>query len=296
MEKEFSFITLSYDHERYIIDHLESIKVLIQKYGKDRCINYIFADDASMDGTVHVVKKWLEKNRSLFCSVKIIEHETNVGIVKNLMDAIGICETDNYKFLGGDDKYGTSNIFKLVDDAGDSLWITPTIPFGTFSKKQINAADRNFSLLEYANSKGKVKQLMGIKNIFHAPGVFIPGKYLKEKQFVKYIREFHYIEDYPMWHYLLYEKNVDIVISRQPYIYYRYGSGVSTKKKEDSFSPYIEERKRIFNRFQLKMYLYPKIINPYAYYIFFLQCIIWLKYHVFSKKTQKNSAILEERE
>ncbi len=277
MKKEFSFITLSYNHEMYIIEHLESIKALIDRYGKGRCINYILADDASFDCTVGIVKKWIELNGSIFSSVKIIEHKDNVGIVRNLMDAIEACQNDNYKFLGGDDKYVVSNIFKLVDDAGDKLWITPTIPFGSFNKKQVNAANRNFSLLKYAYSRGKVKEIMEIKNIFPAPGVFIPGKYLKEKQFAEYIREFHYIEDYPMWHYLLYDKNLDIAVSKKPYICYRYGSGVSTKKREDCFSPYIEERRKIFNRFRLKMYLYPKVINPYAYYIFFLQCIIRLK-------------------
>lgn len=64
--KEFTFFTLSFNQEKYIIQHLESIKYQIETYGAEYLIHYIICDDSSSDKTIYYAKKWLERNKRLF--------------------------------------------------------------------------------------------------------------------------------------------------------------------------------------------------------------------------------------
>ena len=103
--KEFTFIVITYNQEQYVVEHLNSIKNLIELYGKDMSIDLVHADDKSRDGTVEVVRKWLDQNRDLFRNVTVIEREKNVGTIRNIKSAIEATKTEQFKFLAGDDKY-----------------------------------------------------------------------------------------------------------------------------------------------------------------------------------------------
>ena len=69
--KEFTFAAITYNHSDCIIEHLESLKKLVQKYGRVYLNNLIISDDASKDNTVELAKKWIEQNRSLFNDAKV---------------------------------------------------------------------------------------------------------------------------------------------------------------------------------------------------------------------------------
>lgn len=77
---EFTFCVLSYNHEKYILETLESIKFLVKNYGGKLKINLIIGDDCSDDNTAAIIDFWLQKNRVLFYKIvffqmiKILEH------------------------------------------------------------------------------------------------------------------------------------------------------------------------------------------------------------------------------
>ena len=58
----FTFISITYNHEKYIIEHLESIKYQILQYGKNEKVCFILSDDCSTDNTLLITQQWLKIN------------------------------------------------------------------------------------------------------------------------------------------------------------------------------------------------------------------------------------------
>ncbi len=264
MIKEFTFISIAYNHEKYIRDHLDSIKGLILFYGKDMKIDLIFSDDHSADHTLHIARDWLEENRSLFRSVEILESEENQGIVSSIVRSIKKCKTREFKFLAGDDLYYTNNIFELFNNELDSLVITPLLPIwedGFHSTGIISY----FKILAYAKDKEKLLWLMRYDNFISAPGAFPPCSILRSEEYLQFISQYRDIEDIPTWQYLLFVKKVRAEILFCPYVQYRIGSGISTNTESPARKRFYKERDQIIRQYRLRRYRYPKYLNIYRY-------------------------------
>ena len=54
--RDFTFIVITYNHEEFILEHLESIKFLINHYGHGINFTISVADDASKDNTLLTFK------------------------------------------------------------------------------------------------------------------------------------------------------------------------------------------------------------------------------------------------
>ena len=264
MIKEFTFISIAYNHETYIKDHLDSIKGLILFYGKEINIDLIFSDDHSVDHTLKIAGDWIEENRSLFRSVEILKSEENQGIVSSIVRSIKKCKTKEFKFLAGDDLYYTNNIFELFNKESDSLVITPLLPVceeGFHSTGMI----RYFKLLAYAKKKEKLLWLMRYDNFISAPGTFPPCSILSSKEYLQFISQYRDIEDIPTWQYLLFVKKVQTEIIFCPYVQYRIGSGISTNTESPARKRFCKERDQIIRQYKLRRYRYPKYLNIYRY-------------------------------
>lgn len=262
---EFTFIVTTYNHENFIIEHLESIKNLINLYGKEMEIDLIVADDCSTDNTINILNEWLRENRYLFRNVLIIENKENIGTIKNILNAINNVKTEYFKESAGDDKYYTNNIFELYEP---NVWyISPIIPFGSNSIK-IDTLKTNYKFLLNANTKDKMKKLLRYKCLIPAPGVFLDSSIYREEKLKEFLYNFKLIEDYPTWYYLLNIRKEKIIIRvlTKPYVCYRVGSGISTNKdSEIEYSNYLEEVKNVNKKVNQKLDKYPKFINPYKY-------------------------------
>ena len=279
MLNEFTFMVVAYNHEEYIEEHLDSIVSIIRTYGKNVSCDLVICDDASHDNTIKVINKWILSNRENFREIYFSMHKTNQGLVRNLIDGIKIIKTKEFKFLAGDDKYALSDLFGVYDYLDGKIGISNVIPFGEYTKKQYTLAMNNFNMCRCLKNAKRIGDVLNIKNIFLAPGVFIPGDLIKCEEFYNFMSEFNYIEDYPMWQYLINIKKNGIKVLETKYVFYRYGNGVSTNNKSKN-NRYISERDRIYKRFNTRMYILPKVINPYAYYYFLLNtyCKIYSKY------------------
>lgn len=269
----FTFVTLSYNQENEIEQHLESIKRIIVKYGKGISISYILCDDCSKDRTVDVVIDWIKRN-PLFQSVKISKNSINIGTVNNYIQAVSMVETEDFKILAGDDMYGFFNIFALYDSLGDSLLFTPITPFGQAEQRRLKLFENNFRLLMYMYKKGCVANSICFTNLIPAPGVFYKLSLIKDKNLIDFLMQFKYIEDYPLFYYLIQKKHVNVIIDNHSYIYYRLGSGVSTNLSSSIHKDYLQDRKRITMLIKPKLDIMPKYINPYRYYFKLLRVII----------------------
>ena len=105
-----SFIVISYQHEKYIADCLESI---VRQTFTD--IEFLYLDDASKDRTFQIASAYREKLESRFRRVVYIENNENEGLVKNLNRLIPLCEGKYVKFLAADDFMIGDGIEKSVD-------------------------------------------------------------------------------------------------------------------------------------------------------------------------------------
>ncbi|WP_288927434.1 glycosyltransferase, partial [uncultured Trichococcus sp.] len=61
----FTFVAITYNHEKYIIEHLESIKYQIENFSKGKQVNLVISDDGSMDNTMLYAQQWIERNKYL---------------------------------------------------------------------------------------------------------------------------------------------------------------------------------------------------------------------------------------
>lgn len=258
--KEFTFIALTYNHEEYIVEHLDSIKYLIETFGRDIKCDLIIADDVSKDQTIDVVERWLENEKNLFREVQIIKRKKNIGTIRNIQDAITRTKTKAFKFLAGDDKYYINNIFELFRE--EAFIITPILP--TNSNAYPNFKN-SYRLLLAHNSVEKMRKLLRYECHIPAPGVFVSADYYRDPSLWDALMKFRLIEDYPSWYYIFNHYNdMNLKIETRPYICYRIGSGVSSDSSPSS-GVYSQEKKDVYTYVKNKLVFMPKYINVYRY-------------------------------
>ncbi len=114
-KKSFAFLVLTYNHERFILEHLESIKYLVQTHGEDIEIDLILNDDQSEDQTQSIVDGWLDINIGLFRQVRRIYNSKNLGTCASLNNMLNHVVADRCKITAGDDVYSFENIFELTN-------------------------------------------------------------------------------------------------------------------------------------------------------------------------------------
>lgn len=267
----FTFVVVTYNHEEFIDEHLESIKNIVDKFGKNYKTELIISDDNSRDATIKKCEEWLNKNTDLFDNYNISINDENIGTVNNVIKAINLVETNDFKLLAGDDKYKLFDIYSLYKNLNDKILITHVESFGEYDEFLRMEVDIRFEVLNKMFKRNRLDSFVQIDNYIAAPGVFIPCHYLRDKFFQDFLSDFFLIEDYPMWIYLIVIKNIDIIVEDVCYIAYRICSGVSTSDNNEARRKYVEERNYIYKRFKIKNYILPKYINPYRYWLFFLR-------------------------
>ncbi len=260
---EFTFVTLSYNQDKYIEEHLNSIKYLIKRYGKGIDIHYLLIDDHSKDTTVDTADKWLKDNPDLFCETEIYVKEENKGTVDSFVTALKKIKTSHAKILGGDDKYFHNNVFEIYSHIKNRVLVTPPVVFGATGSSTAKDCRMRYKLFRLFRSNKWIKWIMKFENTICAPAAFYDISLVKNQDFYEFIQQFKFVEDYPMWRYLLDKENCEFVHFDKPFIYYRVGSGVSTGSQKPS--AYIEDRKVQQKKLDPLAIREPKAINPYRY-------------------------------
>ena len=226
--KEFTFICVSYNQEKLITEHLDSIKQIVESFGGGIENDLLVADDFSKDNTAEVARKWIEENKSFFRRAEVLPTDANMGTVKNLYRAIDSCDTEEFKILAGDDKYNNYDIYSVYDKIGDEIVVTPVLPFGDLGddpKKLINSFKMSYRTAMAYNAKNKLGKLLIFRNYLFAPGVFVPSKFWRDGEVRELLSNFTYIEDIPMWMKLIYDRKTPVRFEPVPYVSYRVDAG-----------------------------------------------------------------------
>jgi hypothetical protein len=281
----FTFATLTYNHERYIIEHLESIKYQIEVYGQNEKFNLIICDDYSTDNTIELVELWRELNLDLFNEFLVLRSSYNQGIVQNYLKATENIKTAAYKLLAGDDLYYNNNIFDVISEIDRyDVYFTPII---SFDDDVVFKSNEFYFALVY-NTYRRIRIMLNYRNIFNAPGAFLNSRIALDKDLRSCISKYKWIEDLPTWHYLFYyRENLVYGISKKPYILYRSSHGISTSTLNNKNSAFEIERLQMFKDLNMTLYTNSSKFNPHR--------LIWklinIKMKLFDLKF--NSSIIE---
>jgi hypothetical protein len=220
MRKNICFVSLSYNHEKFILLHFESIKYQIEKYSKN-LVDLIYIDDNSKDDTFKIGEQWVKKNRNLFDKVQIIKNSTNLANVGNYLKAINLikeCKYERFKILSTDDLFGPFNIIDFLEGLDEkTLTFTPTIRL-IKDKVYISKNIINYSKSYTHNALAK-KLSKG--NFIEAPGAFISIDLINKEDYFSYLRDYYILEDYSSWIYLSNNKSIPFRFISIPFVFYR---------------------------------------------------------------------------
>ncbi|MCK9216989.1 MAG: glycosyltransferase [Firmicutes bacterium] len=96
IKPKISVCVITYNHEKYIRDAIESI--LAQNVLND--LEIVICDDNSNDGTYRICKSYLNKFPSI---IKLYKNNNNIGAIPNWVKALELCSGEYIAICEGDD-------------------------------------------------------------------------------------------------------------------------------------------------------------------------------------------------
>jgi glycosyltransferase involved in cell wall biosynthesis len=195
----FTFLVVTYNHQDYILEHLESIKYLVLSYGAGIDVDVIINDDCSRDNTCTLVDKWLQLNAALFRSVKTIYNPSNLGTCASVNNMLKHMVADNCKLTAGDDVYSFENIFDLTQH---DLDVAMTSGRALYLTDDVLSVDRLSNIL--ATATQVIYQNDSLLHRFkhfsynNAPNLFYATECLLHPKVRAYLERFDVMEDWPL--------------------------------------------------------------------------------------------------
>jgi glycosyltransferase involved in cell wall biosynthesis len=195
----FAFIVIAYNHEEYILEHLESIKFQVVTYGANLDVDVIVNDDCSQDKTRALIDRWFATNRDLFKNVEFIYNPKNLGTSASVANALDHMTTARCKLTAGDDVYSYENIFDLSHCAPDVSMLTGRVLYLYGSDVQFHAFSNHFETATQAVYE-KAVPLYRFKHysFTNAPNLVYSVKCLMDRKVRDYLKLFDVVEDWPI--------------------------------------------------------------------------------------------------
>lgn len=288
MKKKFIFAVITYNHESYIIEHMESIKFLILTYGKDMSFKLVLADDGSKDRTVEVLKSWLERNNSLFEEVVIIADGVNRGTCVNYTNLWPHIDSNLFKITAGDDVYSYVNLFEHAESLEKYDYISG-MPLLLIDGKIVESKSTIFHTIatKYIFKNKPFRSRLQEISVMNTPNLLYSSKFIHNKQIEEFIKTYKVTEDLPMMVKVTEEyEDVSFHQLDDVLVYYRRTSGSTYLIRENDFNSdkviifkhMISRETGFFKRLLLKNRLWcyesksrwsKKFFNLNYYYYFF---------------------------
>jgi hypothetical protein len=199
MKDSFSFLSLIYNQEKYIIEHLESVKYLVLTYAANINVDLIINDDASSDSTTLLVDAWLISNHHIFRHVTKIYNKVNIGTVASLNNIIKPNRAERWKIGAGDDVYSFENIFENTAHDNNTAFVSG-FPLYIYDG-EIRSNKISNLLITATQEVYKNKTLLyRFKHTSYnnAPSMTYSMKCLNNQNVIEYISKFKIIEDWPL--------------------------------------------------------------------------------------------------
>ncbi len=195
----FAFLVVTYNHQDYILEHLESIKYLVQTHGTTWDVDLIVNDDASHDNTRTLVDRWLLENRTIFRNVKILYNSKNLGTCASVNNMLAHMVADRCKLTAGDDVYSYENIFELTAHESNTSMVSGRALYlqgDELSLDQINNTLATATQAIYQNKS----LLHRFKHLSYnnAPNLLYSTECLLNPKVREFLQRFDVVEDWPL--------------------------------------------------------------------------------------------------
>jgi hypothetical protein len=285
--KKFVFGVITYNHEKYIIEHLESIKYLIESYGKNFYFKLVVADDGSNDLSIVLINLWLEQNKYLFKEVKILADGVNRGTCINYTNLWSHIDSPLFKITAGDDVYSYVNLFKIAEDLNHFDYISG-VPLLLVDGEILSSWSTIFHTFatKYIFLKKDFKDRLSEISVMNTPNLIYSFRFIRSKAISDFIRKFKVTEDFPMMVKVAEEfQNVKFHQLDEVLVYYRRTTGSTYLVREDDFSL---DKLAIFNyllkneKTWFKRFLLSNRVWCYKSKNFFLKRCLNLNYFIYS--------------
>jgi glycosyltransferase involved in cell wall biosynthesis len=288
----FAFLVITFNHQDFILEHLESIKYLVKTYGSKINVDIIINDDCSSDQTRKLVDLWLAVNKQIFRHIKTIYNQKNIGTCASVNNMLMYMKAERCKLTAGDDVYSFENIFELTKYRPDE---------GMLSGRALYLCGNALTNDPIANTLATVTQGIYHNNTLlhrfkhfsynNAANLLYATECLLNLNVRKYMLQFDVVEDWPLQLAIAREfPELRFKLIDQVLVYYRRTPGstyiIANKRfKSDKNKIYIDlinneksllERIRLISRkrcFNSNNGLANKILNIDTY--FFLISIIF---------------------
>lgn len=299
VEKTFSFCILAYNHENYILEHLESIKFLVENHAKEIKVQLVINDDFSFDNTVNLIEGWLSINGSKFNSIVRLYNKVNLGTCKSLLNVLESVNTDFIKITAGDDVYSYENIFEMTDFPESSI-IVSGLPLdlrnNIVSEKKKDIYMIVSSYFIYKN-KSILSRFKWPSNN-NAPNIMYNLNSLKNSNVINYLSKFDVVEDWPIQ--IALSENYPagkFTLINKVFTYYRRTQGstyivAGSRFSNDQIGIYedlISKEKNLFKRVLLKNRLFcfkinNKFLKKFLNLNLYIYMVLFLVYYFRVKK------------
>lgn len=198
-DNKFTFMVLAFNHQNYIIEHLESIKYLVEFHGSNWEVELIISDDCSTDNTLELIRSWTYKNKIFFSKVEIIANQINQGTCACVINMLQFVNIQKCKLTAGDDIYSFENIFELskMDKSvgimsGRVLYLTDD----RLNKQKLSTFLESATDIIYRNSSMYNRFVNFSFN--NAPNIIYKTRCLTELATFEYLKNFDVVEDWPI--------------------------------------------------------------------------------------------------
>lgn len=184
-----SVIVITYNSSKYVIETLESV---YQQTYTD--IELIVSDDCSIDDTLCICERWLEKHKTRFTRAEVIQTPSNGGICRNYNFALEHANGEWIKYIAGDDLLEDNCIERFVAN------IKPNIYLYTCTTKHLQNETGDIQLYNtripdasaWKQARFMLKYLYGI----NGPTIFVERQHLL--QVGGFEEKYPMIEDWPI--------------------------------------------------------------------------------------------------
>ena len=199
MISDFTFCILAYNHSSYILEHLESIKYQVVKYGSGIQCKLIVSDDSSKDNTVKIVNDWLEENSEVFDEVVTLFNPKNIGTCQSVKNIVANLTTKHCKITASDDVYTHQNIFNFVEHHSGYSLVSGLPVRLVDGKVQVSFFEVfNYIASDYIYRKEPLIERLSSLSIVNAPNLFYSMRYLKDDKIVDFLDDYDVVEDWPL--------------------------------------------------------------------------------------------------
>lgn len=245
VRSSFAFLVVTYNHQDYILEHLESIKYLVLTHGVGMDVDLIVNDDCSRDQTQTLVDAWLALNPQLFRHVKTIYNPKNLGTCASVNNMLTHMVADRCKLTAGDDVYSFENIFELTKCDSDVAIVSGRALYLLDDLLDVDRLSDNLATATQVIYKNK-NLLYRFKHFSYnnAPNLLYATECLLHPSVREFLEQFDVTEDWPL----------QVAIARQfPKRRFSLINEVLVYYRRTAGSTYIVANKR-FTRDKIKIY------------------------------------------